>query len=135
MAERKGYYQVLDIVSKGDMDITEWIEWFLNCFINAIESTLVNIDVILEKSKYWQAHENTELNDRQKKALTKMLDEGVGGFVVGMTTRKYMRITKVSRATAYRELNELVKKHCIKPMEKKGRSSAYEIVWPARSES
>lgn len=36
MDQRDGYYQVLDKVSVGEMDVTVWVEWFLNCFIKAI---------------------------------------------------------------------------------------------------
>lgn len=135
MDQRKGYYRVLDEVSKGGMDITVWLVWFLNCFIKAIETAEVNVQLAMLKSKFWQMHETTVLNERQKKVLNKMLDLGVGGFVGGMTTRKYMSITKVSRATAYRELNDLVEKKCIKPLDKKGRSSAYEIIWSENLEA
>ena len=60
-----------------------------------------------------------------------MLDKGRGNYMGGMTTRKYVRITQVSRATAYRELSDLVAKMCLKPIGKKGRSAGYEILWPA----
>ena len=45
-----------------------------------------------------------------------------------MSTRKYMSLTKTSRATAYRELSDLVAKGCLRPSGKGGRSSAYEVV-------
>ncbi len=129
MADRKGYYQMLDQVSKGGMDVTAWLQWFLQCYSNAIQVALNRIELSLQKSKFWQAHENTQLNERQKKVLNKMLDKGVGGYDGGMTTRKYVGINKVSRATAYRELSNLVDKKCLKPLQEKGRSSGYEIVW------
>jgi len=62
--------------------------------------------------------------------LNKMLDKGVEGYIGGITTRKYAVITKISRATAQRELSDLVEKKCLRPLESKGRSSAYEIIWP-----
>lgn len=130
MEQRKSYYDVLDEVSLGGMDVTIWLEWFINCFTRAIERAEVDIKIALQKSKYWQMHESTSLNKRQKKVLNKMLDAGVGGFEGGMTTRKYMSIVKVSRATAYRELHDLVEKKCIQPIGDKGRSTAYEIIWP-----
>lgn len=131
MEHRKDYYHVLDTVSVGEMDVTVWVEWFLNCFINAIKNTMSNIDISIKKSRFWQVHADTPLNERQKKVLNKMLNEGVGGYIGGMTTRKYIGITKVSRATAFRELKDLIEKNCIQPLPEKGRSTAYEIVWPA----
>ena len=64
-----------------------------------------------------------------------MLDQGVDGYTGGMTTRKYASITKISRATAYRELIDLVEKDCIRPQQQKGRSSAYEIIWPPNTKT
>lgn len=46
-----------------------------------------------------------------------------------MTTRKYMHLTRTARATAYRELSNLVEKQCLTPTADKGRSSAYVIDW------
>ncbi len=133
MQKRKGYYEILDKVSAGSMDVTEWVKWFLQCFISAIEKTLENVSLTLKRTQFWDIHEKTSLNERQKKVLNKMLDPGVEGFIGGMTTRKYQGITKISRATAYRELNDLVEKNCLKPLQEKGRSSAYELIWPGIS--
>lgn len=127
MSERKGYYAILEKTTKGNLDITCWLVWFLDCYQNAIITSLNDIDNITEKSKFWQRHSQTNLNDRQRKVLNKLLDAGKKGFVGGMTTRKYVSICKVSRATAYRELIDLVEKDCLKPLSKKGRSAAYEI--------
>jgi len=87
------------------------------------------INNICLKSKYWQTHAKTILNKRQQKVLNKMLDKGVNGFEGGMSTRKYVAINKVSRATAYRELMDLVTKNCLEPTGTKGRSVAYQIKW------
>lgn len=130
MSDRKGYYHVLDNVTKGDLNVTVWVKWFLHCFMNAIESTFSNIELALKKSQFWQHHADTSLNERQKKVLNKMLEKGEGNFDGGMTTRKYGHMTKVSRATAYRELADLVSKKSLKSLDKKGRSAGYEILWP-----
>jgi Fic family protein len=130
MDQRKSYDQVLDTVSKGGLNVTVWVEWFLNCFITAIENAFQQIDKVLQKTVFWQKHEQDELNERQKKVLNKMLEKGANEYIGGMTTQKYASITKTSRATAYRELNDLVKKKCIRPLKEKGRSAAYEIIWP-----
>jgi Fic family protein len=46
-----------------------------------------------------------------------------------MNTRKYMDLTKASRATAYRELTDMVARGCLAPTGKGGRSSGYDIAW------
>src|SRR6056297_3607166 len=35
--ERKGYYEILEKTQKGNLDITEWIKWFLHCLISALK--------------------------------------------------------------------------------------------------
>lgn len=127
LKQRKDYYRVLESTSRGTIDITEWIIWFLDCFISAIDDSIDLIDVVLEKMRFWQAHIETPLNERQRKVLNRMLQDGIRGFEGGITTKKYMHITKTSRATAYRELHDLVKKKCLSKLPAKGRSSAYEI--------
>lgn len=130
MSQRKSYYKILEKTTRDSCNITAWLEWFLDCFIKAIEQSLKTIDKISLKSQFWQQHVETMLNDRQRKVLNRMLDEGTEGFIGGMTTRKYMSLTHTSRATAYRELNDLVGKGCLKLLSGKGRSSAYQICWP-----
>ena len=48
------------------------------------------------------------LNPRQEKVLNRMLEAGPDGFEGGMRAKKYMSITKTSKATATRDLQELV---------------------------
>jgi Fic family protein len=92
------------------------------------ETTVANT---LAKARYWLRHQGSDLNERQRKVLNRLLDAGPAGFEGGMTTHKYMSLTKTSRATAYRELSDLVEKGCIAPTGKGGRSSGYGVVWPA----
>jgi Fic family protein len=78
----------------------------------------------MRKARFWVQHAQSGLNDRQRKALNSMLDAGVGGFVGGMTNRKYAHLTKASPATAQRDLAELVRLGCLVPAGA-GRSANY----------
>jgi Fic family protein len=51
-----------------------------------------------------------ELNERQEKALKRMFREGIDGFEGGLSAENYISITKATRATATRDLQDLVKK-------------------------
>ena len=126
---RKHYYVELETSCHGNMDITAWFIWFLQCFSNAVSHSLDIIADINAKNKFWQTHAKTVLNERQIKVLNRLLDAGKKGFEGGMTTKKYVALTKVSRATAYRELNDLVIKQCLYAVKVKGRSAAYQIKW------
>ena len=128
MEERNSYYNVLQEVSKGNGDVTLWLAWFLGCLIRAMEKSKTIIGKVLAKSEFWQKHSQTELNERQRKVINLLLDAGQGNFQGGLTTRKYVSVGKVSRATAYREITELVEKGILRLLPGRGRSAAYEIV-------
>ena len=129
LRERDSYYAILEGSQRGGIDVTGWLSWFLaqvEASATAAERTVANT---LAKARFWLRHRTSDLNERQRKALNRLLDAGPNGFEGGLTTRKYMGLTKTSRATAYRELAELVEKGCLAPTGKGGRSSGYEILW------
>jgi len=130
MAERDEYYRVLERCQKGDGDITEWLLWFLECFKRAIEHSETLISVVLAKARFWQRHGQTLLNERQRKVINRLLDAGPGGFEGGLTTRKYVSMAKVSRATAFREISDMVEKQLLKQNPGGGRSVSYDLEWP-----
>jgi Fic family protein len=59
----------------------------------------------VKKSQFFKAYSQF-LNNRQLKAVNRMFEEGPEGFEGGMNTAKYMGITKASKATATRDLQE-----------------------------
>jgi len=85
---------------------------------------------VFAKSAFWKIHAQTLLNDRQRKVINKMLDEGKGNFEGGLTTRKYVGMTKTSGATAQRDMSDLVEKKILTPNAGRGRSTSYDLVWP-----
>lgn len=123
--QRKGYYMILESSQKGTLDITEYLDWFLATFIAAIERAEYVLAKILNKAKFWQQHYLDILNLRQKKVLNLLLDSG-NEFAGNMNTRKYVSLNKVSRATAYRELSDLVEKGCLEVLAQ-GRSTSYKL--------
>lgn len=127
MAEREGYYDILERSQKGTCDITEWLEWFLGCFARAIERTDEIMNGVFSTSEFWRVHAQLPLTERQKKVINRLLDEGPGGFQGGLTTQKYASMTHCSRATAFRELNHLNELGILR-REGQGRAVRYELV-------
>lgn len=127
--QREGYYDILERTQRGGLDVTEWLFWFLEQVAAAAASAEETVANTLAKARFWLRHQPTILNERQRKVLNRLLDAGPAGFEGGMNTRKYMSLTRTSRATAYRELADLVGKGCLQSTGKGGRSSGYEIVW------
>lgn len=129
MENRKAYYDVLEKTQRGDVDITTWLEWFVCMLKQTMQSAEQKINHVLQKAKFWQRHSQTVLNKRQIKVLNRLLDAGPEGFEGGLNARKYMSLTKVSKATSTRDLTELVERGCLVQQSGGGRSTSYEINW------
>ncbi|KAF0214440.1 MAG: filamentation induced by cAMP protein [Geobacteraceae bacterium] len=134
MAEREAYYDVLERCQKGDGEITEWLSWFLGCFSRAIRRSEGLLSAVLDKAAFWKMHAHVPLSERQRKVVNRLLDAGRGGFAGGLTTRKYAALADVSRATAFRELAQLLELGIIKQNPGKGRSTSYDLTWPEEAE-
>ncbi len=121
--ERKQYYNILEKTQKGNLNITEWLNWFLNCLLNALKTTDVVLGQILQKSKFWKRHEKTIFNNRQLLLVNKLLD----GFDGKLTSSKWAKIGKCSSDTALRDIQDLINKEVLKKDGAGGRSTNYEI--------
>ncbi|MDH4100841.1 MAG: Fic family protein [Nitrospirota bacterium] len=130
MVERDSYYGVLEKCQKGDGDITEWLSWFLGCFSRSIARSDRILTTVFDKVAFWNLHARTSLTERQRKIVNRLLDCGREGFEGGLSTRKYVSITGASRATAFRELEQLLGLGVIRRRPGGGRSASYELVWP-----
>jgi Fic family protein len=110
-AHRKEYYQILDKVCvRDDLDISLWMEWFVELLTESVEQTLVKVQTVKIKAMFWDKHINTKLNDRQKKVILKMLASLPQEFEGGMKVSKYISLTKATRLTSSRDLSDLVEK-------------------------
>ena len=129
MEDRDDYYAVLEASQKESSDITAWLKWYLGCHCRAVGKAEKLISNVLAKADFWHRHHQTEINERQRKVMNRLLDAGKGGFQGGLTTRKYVSMAKVSRATAFREISELLEKGILRQNPAKGRSVSYDLNW------
>lgn len=121
--ERKGYYEILEKVQKGGLDITAWLLWYLNCLNRALDVTDQLLNRVLEKSRFWDKHTNTAINERQRLMINKLFD----GFDGKLSSSKWAKITKCSADTALRDIQDLVTKRILKKENAGGRSTNYEL--------
>lgn len=124
LTERKRYYEVLQKVQHSSGDITEWLDWFLNCLKNAMLCTESTTEKILLSAKFWKVHEHTRFNERQRLMLNKLLDN----FEGKLQSSKWAKITKTSNDTALRDIKDLIEKGILIQTEEKGRNANYELV-------
>jgi Fic family protein len=111
------------------LDITAWLSWFLSCYTRALDGAIKLVAKVLAKATFWQHFGHVSLNERQRKVVNLLLNAGIGGFEGGLTTRKYVSIAKASRATAFREIDDLVEKGLLVQNPTKGRSTSYDLNW------
>ncbi len=130
MRSRDKYYKILEDVQKCRVDVTEWYLWFIKCVAASIEYSQDIIADVFRRVDFWNQHVQTQLNERQKKVLSRILEAGPGKFTGGLTTRKYVSIAKVSRATAFREIADMLDKQVLRQLPGKGRSVRYDLAWP-----
>ena len=125
--DKKNYYDILEKTQKGQGDITEWINWFLDMFYRSIENSKSKIEKSLYIGKFYKFYAQVELNERQKKVIQRLLDCLPEDFRGGLTNKNYVAMTKISPGTAKRDLADLVNKSILIPNEGKGRSVSYRL--------
>ena len=130
MRTRDKYYKILEDVQRCRVDPAEWYLWFIKCVTASIEDSQDIIANVFARVDFWNQHAQAQLNERQKKILNRILDAGQGKFTGGLTTRKYVGIAKVSRATAFREIADMLEKKVLRQLPGKGRSVHYDLIWP-----
>jgi Fic family protein len=127
---RKAYYAALERNNKN-LEVTDWLVYFGKTTIEAQRNTIKRVDFYVAKAKLYEQLRG-KLNERQDKALARMFREGINGFKGGLSAENYISITRTSRATATRDLQDLV---TMGALTRTGalRHARYQLNIPARS--
>lgn len=121
--ERNSYYDMLEKTQRGNLDITNWLEWFLKCLLHALEASETLLEKIIFKHFFWVKNRSIVTNERQHKVLNLLLD----GFDGKLNTTKWAKIGKCSQDTALRDIQDLIEKGMLVKSEPGGRSTNYEL--------
>jgi Fic family protein len=105
---KKEYYSALEHCNRT-LDVNHWVEFFAHVAVQAHEESMQWIFFFIEKSKVLNPL-SEQINPRQTKVLLRMFAEGPAGFRGGLSAENYIAITKTSRATATRDLADLVER-------------------------
>ena len=124
--DKKQYYNQLKLAQKG-LDITAWVNYFTQLILDAQKDAKELVQFTLRKAKFFD-EQGEFFNERQLKAIKRVLENGNEGFEGGMTAKKYMAINKTSKATATRDLQELHQMGIFNQLGA-GRSIRYELVF------
>jgi Fic family protein len=121
--ERKAYYEILEATQKGVLDITRWLEWFLDCLGRAFNRAETILATILNKSRSWESLAAVEFNERQREIVNRLLN----GFEGKLTSSKWAKLTKCSQDTALRDIEDLIRKKVLVKDAAGGRSTSYSL--------
>ncbi len=124
-SNKKAYYAALKNGQQSN-EVSTWLRYFTGVVNDAQHAAEEQIAFVVKKTRFFDVHHEA-LEPRQLKAIKKMLNQGPDGFEGGMSAGKYSGITGVSKATATRDLQELVKKGILTPSGE-GRSRRYLLV-------
>jgi len=121
--ERNAYYEMLEETQKGDLDITAWLEWFLECLDRAFDAAETILASVLRKARFWEALIGERLNDRQRMMISRLLE----GFEGKLTSSKWAKLAKCSQDTALRDIDDLLRRDILVKEAAGGRSTSYSL--------
>ncbi len=127
--DRKDYYAILERTQQGDLEVTEWLLWFLACLGRALARAENSLAAVLGKARFWERYASTPMNARQIKVLNRLLD----GFEGKLTTSKWATLARCSQDTAYRDILALIAWGALRQGEGAGRSTHYALAMPKES--
>ena len=122
--ERKAYYDILEVTQKGDLDITRWLEWFLECLGRAFEQSETILGAVLGRTRFWERFAKVEFNERQRNMVNRLHN----GFEGKLTSSKWAKLSKCSQDTALRDIEDLIRTKVLVKDDAGGRSTSYSQV-------
>ena len=130
LAVKVAYYDALNRAQSGALDVTLWVQWFVQALTQACIQSQAVVKQALDKASLRQRATSLAVNERQSKVLNRLLEAGSselgGGFLGGMTAEKYSQITGSSKATATRDLAALLR-HGLLKVEGVGKATRYAV--------
>lgn len=109
--DKKTYYSQLEASNK-DLEITPWLLYFAGVIAQAQQYTQKRLDFLLAKTRFYDRFRGA-FNTRQEKVIMRMFYEGFEGFTGGLSAKNYRSIAKTTKATATRDLQDLVHKEVL----------------------
>ena len=109
--KRPAYYHALEANNKG-VEISGWLTYFAQVVLDALDATQVLIDFLIAKAKFYDRARG-QINERQERVIERMFREGPEGFKGGLSAANYISISGAARATATRDLQDLVEKRIL----------------------
>ena len=107
--DKNHYYEILERMQHGDGDITEWLVWYMQKLVDALDEADTIVTTILNKSFFWQKASSVPMTERQTQMLNLFLD----GYEAKITSKTWATLAKCSKDTAIRDIQDLVEKNIL----------------------
>ena len=125
--DKNHYYEILERMQHGDGDITEWLVWYLQKLVEALDEADTIVTTILNKSFFWQKASSVPMTERQTLMLNLFLD----GYEAKITSKTWATLAKCSKDTAIRDIQDLVEKNILIEDIPGAKRPSYSIVYDA----
>lgn len=125
--DKNHYYEILERMQHGDGDITEWLVWYMQKLVDALDEADTIVTTILNKSFFWQKASSVPMTERQTQMLNLFLD----GYEAKITSKTWATLAKCSKDTAIRDIQDLVDKNILKEDIPGAKRPSYSIVYDA----
>ena len=125
--DKNHYYDILERMQHGDGDLTEWLVWYLQKLVDALDEAETIVTTILNKSFFWQKASSVPMTERQTQMLNLFLD----GYEAKITSKTWASLAKCSKDTAIRDIQDLVDKNILIEDIPGAKRPSYSIVYDA----
>ena len=125
--DKNRYYDILERMQRGDGDITEWLVWYMQKLVEALDEADTIVSNILNKSFFWQKASSVPMTERQTHMLNLFLD----GYEAKITSKAWATLAKCSKDTAIRDIQDLVEKNVLIEDIPGAKRPSYSIVYDA----
>ena len=123
--DKKHYYDILERMQRGDGDITEWLVWYMQKLVDALDEADSAVSTILNKSFFWQKASAVPMTERQTQVINLFLD----GYEAKITSKTWAALAKCSKDTAIRDIQDLVDKNILVETVPGAKRPSYSIVY------
>ena len=125
--DKKHYYDILERMQRGDGDITEWLVWYMQKLVDALDEADSAVSTILNKSFFWQKASAVPMTERQTQVINLFLD----GYEAKISSKTWAALAKCSKDTAIRDIQDLVDKNILVETVPRAKRPSYSIVYDA----
>ncbi len=125
--DKNHYYDILERMQHGDGDITEWLVWYMQKLIEALDEAETIVNIILNKSFFWQKASSIPMTERQTQMLNLFLDR----YEAKITSKTWATLAKCSKDTAIRDIQDLLDKNILVEDIPGAKRPSYSIVYDA----